>query len=165
MHIVPCLRDMLTPYTCGRFVGAMGLKTLFPGLLKPGSIMAKKAKDAKSSGSTREDEEHVVSIIASLLLRLSGDSHARAVNKFVENDFEKLDKLLELHEKYFSLCSQQDEEEEEEEEVEEEEEEEDGKSEEEKAKAKAERLEAMRYARRLDKGLFTLQQVIEGKRK
>ena len=36
-------------------------------------------------------KEHVVSIIAALLLRLSGDAHARAIHKFVENDFEKLD--------------------------------------------------------------------------
>ena len=42
-------------------------------------------------------KEHVVSIIAALLLRLSGDAHARAIHKFVENDFEKLDKLMELH--------------------------------------------------------------------
>jgi len=34
---------------------------------------------------------------------LSGDAHTRCVHKFVENDFEKLDKLMELHEKYHSL--------------------------------------------------------------
>lgn len=45
----------------------------------------------------RRRQEHVVSIIAALLLRLSGDAHTRTVHKFVENDFEKLDKLMELH--------------------------------------------------------------------
>ena len=37
---------------------------------------------------------------ASLLLRLSGEAHARCVGKFVEQGFEKLDRLVELHEKY-----------------------------------------------------------------
>ena len=143
---------------CDRFVAAMGLKTLFPGLLKPASILAKKSKDAKSSGSAREDEEHVVSIVASLLLRLSGEAHARTVHKFLENDFEKLDKLMELHEKYYSLVSQvQDDGFENEEE--DEDGADDGRSEDEKAKAREDLRKARKYLLRLDKGLYTLQQV------
>eukprot|EP00802_Teleaulax_amphioxeia_P005483 Tamp_05487.p1 GENE.Tamp_05487~~Tamp_05487.p1 ORF type:complete len:552 (-),score=176.11 Tamp_05487:184-1839(-) len=137
---------------CDRFVAALGLKTLFPGFLKPATILASKSKETKSSGSTKEDEEHVVSILSALLLRLSGDAHARVVNKFIENDFEKLDKLLELHEKYWSqLADVKD--------VDPEDEEEDGEEEEETEEQKAQRLAARRYLRRLDKGLFTLQQV------
>lgn len=41
---------------CDRFVGAMGLKTLFPGFLKPSTILASKSKEAKASGSVKEDE-------------------------------------------------------------------------------------------------------------
>jgi beta-catenin-like protein 1 len=99
----------------------------------------------------KEDEEHVVSIIASLLLRLSGEQHTRVLNKFFENDYEKLDKLMELHEKYYSQVSEVKEEEEDDDD----EEEEEGESDEDKTK----RLAARRYVRRLDRGLFTLQQV------
>jgi beta-catenin-like protein 1 len=83
---------------CEHFVRAMGLKTLFPAFMKPSTVWITKSPDGKLG--QREDEEHVVSIVASLLLRLSGEAHARCVGKFVEQGFEKLDRLVELHEKY-----------------------------------------------------------------
>lgn len=44
--------------------------------------------------------EHVVSIIASMLRNCKGQQRNRLLSKFVENDFEKIDRLLELHFKY-----------------------------------------------------------------
>ena len=38
-------------------------------------------------------------------LTLPRDAHARCVGKFVENNFEKLDRLVELHEKYHKQAS------------------------------------------------------------
>ncbi len=85
--------------SCERFVNAMGLKTIFPGFMKPSSICVTKNKEARSGQN--EDEEHVVSIVSSLLLRLSGEQHQRVLNKFIESGHEKVDRLMELHEKYF----------------------------------------------------------------
>mmetsp|Transcript_38537 Transcript_38537/g.90995 ORF Transcript_38537/g.90995 Transcript_38537/m.90995 type:complete len:517 (+) Transcript_38537:141-1691(+) len=127
---------------CERFVKAMGLKTLFPAFMRPSSVWQTKSPEGKVG--VREDEEHVVSIIATLLLRLSGDAHARTVGKFVENNFEKLDRLVELHEKYHKQVSAAVAREEDEEE--EEDESEEGKQE-------------RQYLLRLDRGLFTLQHI------
>jgi len=44
--------------------------------------------------------EHIVSIISSLLKNCSGPNKQRVINKFTENDFEKIDRLLELYFKY-----------------------------------------------------------------
>uniref|UniRef100_A0A7S0HXA0 Beta-catenin-like protein 1 N-terminal domain-containing protein n=2 Tax=Hanusia phi TaxID=3032 RepID=A0A7S0HXA0_9CRYP len=129
---------------CERFVNATGLKTLFPGLLKPQSILANcNFKEAK--GGVREDEEHVISIISSLILRLGGDLHARVLQKFVENGFEKLDKLIELHEKYYTLVETSADD--------------DDKDEEEEDAYQNMTAEERRYLARLDKGLFILQLV------
>ena len=44
--------------------------------------------------------EHVVSIIASMLRNCRGTQRSRLLSKFSENDYEKVDRLLELHFKY-----------------------------------------------------------------
>ncbi|KAH0515661.1 Beta-catenin-like protein 1 [Microtus ochrogaster] len=44
--------------------------------------------------------EHVCSILASLLRNLRGQQRTRLLNKFTENDSEKVDRLMELHFKY-----------------------------------------------------------------
>jgi hypothetical protein len=51
---------------------------------------------------TAEDEEHVLSIMVSLLNALAKDSmeRIRFLAKFVEKDYEKLDRLLELRERF-----------------------------------------------------------------
>lgn len=98
----------------------MGLKSLFPAFMKSSVICLSKTKvhltlwsrghqcsvliwvcdEQEAKSSSKEDDEHVISIVSSLLLRLSGEPHARLLNKFVENDFEKVDRLMELHDKY-----------------------------------------------------------------
>lgn len=44
--------------------------------------------------------EHVISIIASMLRNCKGPQRQRLMSKFTENDFEKVDRLMELHFKY-----------------------------------------------------------------
>jgi hypothetical protein len=53
--------------------------------------------------------EHVVSLIYSLLLALSGERRARVICKFVENDNEKVDRLIELRQKYRQRVAAKDE--------------------------------------------------------
>jgi beta-catenin-like protein 1 len=55
---------------------------------------------AAFSTSPLEDEEHILSILASLFTSLDSETPARirTLQKFVENDYEKIDRLLEFRE-------------------------------------------------------------------
>ncbi|KAM6495842.1 Catenin-beta-like, Arm-motif containing nuclear domain containing protein [Amanita muscaria] len=79
---------------CEAFIEALGLKALF-------SAFMGKAKRQKSTPTLppSEDTAHVLGIMASLFSNLASDSTARIrlLAKFVENDYEKVDKLLEIH--------------------------------------------------------------------
>lgn len=57
-------------------------------------------KSRRSEPTTREDTEHILSIIASLLTSLASDSPSRLrlLAKFVESDYEKADRLVEVRE-------------------------------------------------------------------
>ncbi|XP_006007732.1 beta-catenin-like protein 1 [Latimeria chalumnae] len=79
---------------CHKFVDILGLRTIFPLFMKP----PKKMK--KAGVSEKEHEEHVCSILASMLRNLRGQQRTRLLNKFTENDCEKVDRLMELHFKY-----------------------------------------------------------------
>ena len=63
--------------------------------------MIKTPKRNKKSGHTENDhEEHIISIIGSLLRNLKEKNRDRLIAKFVELDHAKTDRLLELHFKY-----------------------------------------------------------------
>ncbi|XP_044311046.1 beta-catenin-like protein 1 [Varanus komodoensis] len=79
---------------CHKFVDILGLRTIFPLFMKS----PKKIK--KVGASEKEHEEHVCSILASLLRNLRGQQRTRLLNKFTENDSEKVDRLMELYFKY-----------------------------------------------------------------
>ncbi|XP_075908283.1 beta-catenin-like protein 1 [Petromyzon marinus] len=127
---------------CHKFVDILGLRSIFPLFMKtPGR--------AKKAGmSEKEHEEHVCSIISSMLRNLKGQQRTRLINKFVETDCEKVDRLMELHFKYLETVSAAD------------------------KKIEGEKHEMVRrgeiiddeaqddfYLRRLDAGLFVLQLV------
>ncbi|XP_053573940.1 beta-catenin-like protein 1 isoform X2 [Bombina bombina] len=79
---------------CHKFVDILGLRTIFP-------LFMKSPKKMKKSGvSEKEHEEHVCSILASLLRNLKGQQRTRLLSKFTENDCEKVDRVLELYFKY-----------------------------------------------------------------
>ncbi len=51
--------------------------------------------------------EHMISAVAQLFMHLSDVRYARLLNKFQENEFEKIERLIELHEKYYKrVCMQ-----------------------------------------------------------
>ncbi|KAL1140811.1 hypothetical protein AAG570_000739 [Ranatra chinensis] len=79
---------------CNKFVDILGLRTIFPLFMKTPKKNRKKVLTAE------EHEEHVVSIIASMLRNCRGTQRSRLLSKFTENDYEKVDRLLELHFKY-----------------------------------------------------------------
>ncbi|KAG0343846.1 hypothetical protein BG004_004953 [Podila humilis] len=84
---------------CLRFVEIMGLKTLFSIFARKG---IEKLKKAYKNFSEVEEEEHVIGIMASLVrnLPLESGHRLRVVRKFVEEDYSKLERLLDLREGY-----------------------------------------------------------------
>ena len=75
---------------CETFVEALGLKNLFS------TFMGKASK--KQHKTLPEDTSHTLGIVSSLFSNLASDSPARIrlLAKFVENTYEKVDKLLEI---------------------------------------------------------------------
>jgi len=52
--------------------------------------------------------EHIISIVASLVKNCEGIQRQRLINKFTENDHEKIDRLMELHFKYLDRVNKAD---------------------------------------------------------
>ncbi|KAG7304519.1 Beta-catenin-like protein 1 [Plutella xylostella] len=77
---------------CNKFVDILGLRTVFPLFMK--------TPKRKRILTVDQHEEHVVSIISSMLRNCQGSQRQRLLAKFTENDLEKVDRLLELHFKY-----------------------------------------------------------------
>lgn len=123
---------------CNKFVDILGLRSIFPLFMKTPK------KNWKKGLSVEQHEEHVCSIIASMLKNCKGTQRQRLLNKFTENDHEKVDRLMELHFKYLDKVHYID-----------------LQIEKEKAKLEEEEIDATMeeefYLRRLEGGLFTLQ--------
>lgn len=78
---------------CDRFVDAGGLASLFS------AFMGKAAgKGKKAAAQTHTEMDHILSLISSLWTSLESDSPARLrlLTKFVEKEYEKVDRLVEL---------------------------------------------------------------------
>ncbi|KAH6799350.1 ARM repeat superfamily protein [Perilla frutescens var. frutescens] len=146
------------PPACERFVDVMGLKTAFPAFMAGDSLKTISLLDGNITGMTyylytiplskknkkrhhkEELEERLISLIASLFGGiLRGSRRERLLSKFVENECEKIDRLMELYMRYSD-----------------------------RVKAETERLndlelddleidEDEKYGRKLDSGLYTLQ--------
>ncbi|KAK6127523.1 hypothetical protein DH2020_038726 [Rehmannia glutinosa] len=96
------------PPACERFIDVMGLKTAFPAFMV--SILYKAmgflcivplSKKNKKKHSKEELEERLISLIASLFGGiLRGSRRERLLSKFVENECEKIDRLMELYMRY-----------------------------------------------------------------
>lgn len=123
---------------CNKFVDILGLRSIFPLFMKTPK------KNWKKGLSVEQHEEHVCSIIASMLKNCKGTQRQRLLNKFTENDHEKVDRLMELHFKYLDKVHYVD-----------------LQIEKEKAKLEDDEIDPSMeeefYLRRLEGGLFTLQ--------
>ena len=129
---------------CVKFIDILGLRTLFPLFMKTPS------RNKRSGVSSEEHEERTVSVLASLLRNVTvannaGKQRERILIKFTENDHEKVDRLMELHDKYLAKVEAADNELEDEIRTLE--------------GTEAELSEEEIYMKRLEAGLFTLQLV------
>ncbi|KAH7343526.1 DUF1716-domain-containing protein [Rhizoctonia solani] len=90
------LSGPLGAVSCATFIEAMGLKPLFS------AFMGKNSKKSKSGTAmpASEDIGHILGVIASLFANLDSDSppRIRVLAKFVEGEYEKVDRLVELRE-------------------------------------------------------------------
>ncbi|KAK1296704.1 hypothetical protein QJS10_CPB15g00117 [Acorus calamus] len=85
------------PPACERFVDVLGLKTAFAAFM--GKIPV--SKKNKKETFQEELEERVISLIASLFGGIvRGSRRDRLLGKFVENECEKIDRLMELYVRY-----------------------------------------------------------------
>lgn len=83
---------------CERFVNMGGLKTLFAVFMGRSRLKGHRKSDASTE---RGEEERVVSIICNLLSNLGrGSRRDRLAAKFVEAEFEKIDRLMEIYTEY-----------------------------------------------------------------
>ncbi|KAK9950615.1 hypothetical protein M0R45_006096 [Rubus argutus] len=85
------------PPACERFIDVLGLKTAFAAFMGKVPIN----KNEKKERYQEELEERIVSLIASLFGGiLKGSRRERLLSKFVENECEKIDRLMELYMRY-----------------------------------------------------------------
>ncbi|CAE6465415.1 unnamed protein product [Rhizoctonia solani] len=130
---------------CAIFIEAMGLKPLFS------AFMGKNSKKSKFGAAmpASEDTGHILGVISSLFANLDSDSppRIRVLAKFVEAEYEKIDRLVELREQAESRLKITDRE---------------VNAEKKELSAEGENVSEMEdifLLRRLDGGLFTLQVV------
>ncbi|CAP33299.1 Protein CBG14894 [Caenorhabditis briggsae] len=79
---------------CNKLVEMLGLRTIFPLFMRTPS------KTKRKDTTPDEHEEHVCTILSSLLAACSETHRQRIVQKFVEHEHEKVDRAVELFLKY-----------------------------------------------------------------
>ena len=76
---------------CVKFIELYGLRTIFPFFMLPNKTCKKNAI------SGMEQDEHVISILVSLIRNVQGQQKERVLTKFLEKDMEKAERIVELH--------------------------------------------------------------------
>lgn len=106
-----CLDFATTRYgaACDRAV-AKGLLPLLFGIFM-GKMKIKKDKDSTSKRANEvnreEEESRAVSIISNLLAGSGEENKSRTLSKFVENEFEKCDRLMEIFTRYATKVAEE----------------------------------------------------------
>lgn len=99
-------QDPFVTKCCEKFIQVLGLRVLFPIFMNPKLVLSEKIKKREYHQAIDEIEEHTAAILLAML-KYCQDSVLiqRILIKFAECNFEKLNRLVELHVKYFSLSS------------------------------------------------------------
>ncbi|KRZ82002.1 Beta-catenin-like protein 1, partial [Trichinella sp. T8] len=80
---------------CNKLVEVGGLGTVFPFFMRP------TIRRIRKHFSIEEQEEHVCSVLSSLLKYCDSSQQERVMKKFSERNFKKLKRLAKLHKKYW----------------------------------------------------------------
>ncbi|KAL8743532.1 MAG: hypothetical protein Q9190_004129 [Brigantiaea leucoxantha] len=103
-----CLSGSHNLPLCERFIDAAGLKPLFRSLLRSGAPAKITSKPKpKSKLDAKEDTEHILGILFSLLRTLPADSppRIRLLAKFVETDYQALPRIISIRRECASRLS------------------------------------------------------------
>ncbi|EJD76371.1 DUF1716 domain-containing protein, variant [Loa loa] len=79
---------------CVKFIDILGLRTIFPLFMRTPS------KQKRKDSTPDEHEEHVCSVLSSLLRSCGEEGRNRIFSKFIEHEYEKVDRAVELVLKY-----------------------------------------------------------------
>lgn len=101
--------DPIVAKCCSKFVEIFGLRVLFPIFNNPKLALSEKVKKREYHQILNEIEEHTAAIMLALLKYCQNNEYIqRILVKFAESNFEKLNRLIKLHEKYFRIVSNED---------------------------------------------------------
>lgn len=91
---------------CERFIEVLGLKAIFPIFNHPCIVVTQRIKRKEFCNFIDEVEEHSSGVLLALMKYcLNSEYLQRLIVKFSESDFEKLNRLIALHDKYFRLVT------------------------------------------------------------
>ena len=112
-HIVKAFDYALTQFnqpSCNKngkyFIEKGGLPIVFGVFMQTNKKKKSNLVLKLSKEDFQEDERHVLHVLFGLLTMTEGLSHERVVFKFIENNFEKLQRLIELHLKLWNPLSE-----------------------------------------------------------
>lgn len=101
-------KDIDVGKCCERFIQVLGLRVLFPIFKNPKLVLNEKIKKREYYQFLDEVEEHTAAILLALLKYCQDiELIQRVLIKFAEANFEKFERVLEVHQKYFKAVSNQ----------------------------------------------------------
>lgn len=99
-------KDPTVSACCERFIKVLGLKVIFPIFNNPKVVLNERIKKKEYRQFIDEVEEHTSGILLALMKYCQNSEYSqRILVKLSESDFEKLNRLIELHDKYFKLVT------------------------------------------------------------
>lgn len=102
--LVSSNEDPVVSAACERFIEILGLKVIFPIFNNPKLVLNEKIKRSEYRQFIDEVEEHTSGILLAMMKYCKNPEYTqRILVKLAESNFEKLNRLIELHDKYFKL--------------------------------------------------------------
>uniref|UniRef100_A0A6G1SB11 Beta-catenin-like protein 1 n=1 Tax=Aceria tosichella TaxID=561515 RepID=A0A6G1SB11_9ACAR len=96
--------DPIVTKCCERFVEVLGLRVIFPIFNNPKFILNRRLLKSEYRSFLAAAEEHTSSIIMAMLKYTQNEEYIqRILIKFADSNFEKFERALSLHDKYFEI--------------------------------------------------------------
>lgn len=102
-------QDSIVSKCCERFVTVLGLRVLFPFFNNPKLVLNERVKKKEYHRFLDEVEEHTSAVLLAMLKHCQNTEHTqRILVKLAESGFDKFNRALDLHDKYFRIVQNQD---------------------------------------------------------